>query len=227
MIDFEADDINILAAPHSRLNDKCINSGAVLLQHLLQPDHPTNAAACAIFTTFEMVRIREGQPLERIWRVTRHLQYWLKPIWVLPIHRADPAEHWVVCTIYPQHRFILLFDSLAGSMAWAEEIPVCRVGILVSQAFDELTLRQEIMKLIKSLILAARINGNDLNVAVDSGWKAHPVTTDRVQLSSSSCGLWVLAQIAAVLRGAHLTGISELETVELRKCLYHHILHLQ
>ncbi|KAG1842228.1 hypothetical protein F4604DRAFT_1884792 [Suillus subluteus] len=41
------------------------------------------------------------------------------------------------------------------------------------------------------------------------GWVARPLTLDPLQTNGYNCGLWVLATLAAVLRGAHRSGMCE------------------
>ena len=47
-----------------------------------------------------------------------------------------------------------------------------------------------------------------------------------MQTNSVDCGLWVLATIAAVLRGFHVTGIAEQDMVHFRVLLLWHLLIL-
>lgn len=82
------------------------------------------------------------------------------------------------------------------------------------------------MRFIDDIVLAANGNGHALSIPPGIAWSTHPAVVDRVQTSSTSCGLWILAQIGALLHGAHLTGISESETVVLRELLYTHVLSL-
>ncbi|KAG0694725.1 hypothetical protein DFH29DRAFT_791424, partial [Suillus ampliporus] len=41
------------------------------------------------------------------------------------------------------------------------------------------------------------------------GWVARPLVVRPLQTNSYDCSLWVLAAIAAVLRGAHCPGMRE------------------
>lgn len=85
---------------------------------------------------------------------------------------------------------------------------------------------QEIVSLVKNLVLAANLNGHRLHVITEEGWTARPVITSALQSGPVSCGLWVVASIAAILRGYHLTGLSEDDMKNLRSLLYHHVLYL-
>ena len=53
-----------------------------------------------------------------------------------------------------------------------------------------------------------------------------PYGNHRGVVSTVSCGLWVLAAIAAVLRGYHLPSLVESDMPSLRHSLYRHILYL-
>ncbi|KIM51892.1 hypothetical protein SCLCIDRAFT_142282 [Scleroderma citrinum Foug A] len=39
-------------------------------------------------------------------------------------------------------------------------------------------------------------------------WIAHPMTTEHLQTNDYNCGLWVLANTAAVLQGHDATGLT-------------------
>ena len=50
--------------------------------------------------------------------------------------------------------------------------------------------------------------------------------TEPVQLNDYDCGLWVLATIAAVLRGFDVTGLTELHIPAFRRYLHRLVLTL-
>lgn len=52
------------------------------------------------------------------------------------------------------------------------------------------------------------------------GWVARPLSINPLQTNSYDCGLWVLAALAAVLRGAHRPGMREEDMIA-----YRHYLH--
>ena len=64
---------------------------------------------------------------------------------------------------------------------------------------------------VDQLINAASICGHPMTTPTAAKWTATPVNTQKLQHSPTNCGMWVLAQIAAVLRGCHVTGITEVE----------------
>ena len=82
------------------------------------------------------------------------------------------------------------------------------------------------MALVRELVLAANMNGHPLHVVTEEGWTARPIVTTPLQTGPVSCGLWVLAAIAAVLRGYHLPPLVESDMPSLRHSLYRHILYL-
>lgn len=85
---------------------------------------------------------------------------------------------------------------------------------------------KDIMTLLTRMVLLANKHGNDLHVHTD-GWTAQPVSVSRmassalhvninhllqiqaVQTNDYDCGVWVLACIAAVLKGYQVTGLRE------------------
>ncbi|EDQ98442.1 uncharacterized protein LACBIDRAFT_335960 [Laccaria bicolor S238N-H82] len=87
----------------------------------------------------------------------------------------------------------------------------------------------EIMLLITCLVLASNHEGHPLHVITEEGWTTQPLLLNAVQKDAFSCGLWVLAAIAAVLRGCHITGLKEGEIETFRRALLNysdeHTLH--
>jgi Ulp1 family protease len=136
---------------------------------------------------------------------TEHF-YWQKNVWILPIHRSA-TEHWVTCVIYLQECRLLLFDSLAGR-TWSGDI-------------------QDITTLISRFIFIATKNDKDFSfdIIID-GWSASPTCIVPMQTNGYNCGVWVLACIAAVLRGYHLPAIKESDIVVFRSFLSHLALSL-
>ena len=55
------------------------------------------------------------------------------------------------------------------------------------------------MLLITWLVLASNLEGHPLHIITEEGWSAQPLLLHAVQNDHYSCGLWVLACIAAVL----------------------------
>ena len=82
------------------------------------------------------------------------------------------------------------------------------------------------MLLITQLVLASNREGHPLHVITEEGLSAQPLLLHGVQKDHFSCGLWVLAGIAAVLRGCHVTGIREGEIHDFRHLILRHIMNL-
>ncbi|TEB16313.1 hypothetical protein FA13DRAFT_1650797, partial [Coprinellus micaceus] len=207
-IEFSSMALDILSARSERLSDLCINEGAWLLQHLTAscPEFRHSAANCAVFSSYLFRRAQAYTGGYDIWRNARQCSYWSKKVWIIPIHRIRP-EHWVVCIAYPASRLALLFDSLCDEAGWRSDLPAL--------AF-----------LLESLVNGAKENGHDiLSDDTQKGWEAYPLNTAPVQRSSDSCGLWVLAQIGAVLQGSHLTALEEPQMEDLRRMLYLSVLN--
>lgn len=64
------------------------------------------------------------------------------------------------------------------------------------------------MVLVARLVLLATKNGNPLRV-MTSGWVARPTVIHPLQTNGVDCGVWVIANVAAVLSGFVVTGIHE------------------
>jgi len=101
-----------------------LNGGAAVLYRYISSLDPTRTDHCAILSTFDLVRIRGDVSDERLWRHIRLTLYWLKSIWILPIHRTQPAGHWVLAIIHTTTQTIHLFDSLASRQAWPDDVEV-------------------------------------------------------------------------------------------------------
>lgn len=161
-----------------------------------------------------------------IWRRVRDLEYWKKDVWILPIHRKHPVEHWVLCVILVNLNELLLFDSFASASGWERDV---KVSIIPLRRWlggcSDLDL-QDIMAFITSLVLCSNREGHPLHIITEEGWTAQPLLAQAVQSNSYDCGLWVLAAIAAVLRGKHTTGLVESEIGVFRQALLRNIVYL-
>jgi hypothetical protein len=127
---FDSKDLAILSSPTARLNDVCLNGGAAILQMQFSNSasgYSQSSTRCALLTTFELLRVRYRATDDDLWRNVRDSSYWLKDIWILPIHRTTPAHHWVLAVAYlPSHQ-LLLFDSVASKRPWKQDVKVCGV----------------------------------------------------------------------------------------------------
>lgn len=103
-----------LAQRDSWLDDTCINDLAVIIQHQLtnDPIYSSSARRIAMFSTFTLLLPRHG-PVQ-LWKQTRHLRFWERDIWLLPIHR-QAANHWVLAVVVPARGSVLLFDSFGDT----------------------------------------------------------------------------------------------------------------
>ncbi|KAF7975585.1 hypothetical protein HWV62_9141 [Athelia sp. TMB] len=122
------------------LDGDSINNAANLLQRQLLHCGSASASSIAIFSTYDLARERYSGLDEQLWRSTKNTKYWMKDIWILPIHRPD-ANHWVLCAIYLDKKSLRLFDSFAEQRPWHSEIKV-------------------IMSLVARLTCIARRNGH-------------------------------------------------------------------
>jgi hypothetical protein len=125
---FSPKELEIMGSSVSRLNDDCINGISKLLQYIFsEPTNPytTSSSRCALFSTHDLLMVRYSASNEEIWRRTHGTEFWRKDIWILPIHRRFPAEHWVMAIICPHSREIFCFDSFAETHPWKRELKVC------------------------------------------------------------------------------------------------------
>ncbi|KAH6903735.1 hypothetical protein BKA70DRAFT_1110666 [Coprinopsis sp. MPI-PUGE-AT-0042] len=205
---WDPQDISRLRSPTQRLNSTCINSGAALIKSVLSasPSTSKSAACCCIFSTFDLLMVRDGTNSDTMWRRTSPLEYWTKSIWILPIHRVALYEHWVLAVIQLKTGRVFLFDSLAKASHWSYDM-------------------KDISMLVARLSMIANHHGKELiqPIPLDIPWDFRSVSRSPVQTMSYSCGLWVLASIGAVLGARHVTGLSETDMSTLRSILLNRV----
>ncbi|KAJ7584471.1 hypothetical protein C8J56DRAFT_1053928 [Mycena floridula] len=179
-IDFGREDLEILVTPDRWLNSGCINGLAALLQfHIQSPSH-------CILSSWALTCMGNAG----LWNLTLHQRYWEKDIWIIPVHRIQ-QQHWVLCVVIPQFRSLYLFDSYAApAESWSEDL-------------------EKIANLITRLVGLAGSKGHSIDIDLGQPWVARPLSLEPVQSNGHDCGLWVLAAIAAVLRGFCTPGITE------------------
>ncbi|EAU87769.2 hypothetical protein CC1G_11047 [Coprinopsis cinerea okayama7 len=193
--DFQDADLAILSSKRERLNDVCLNSGAELLRKHFAPLGHTSQ--CALFTTFALLFVTHHATHERLWRHVRRTEYWRKEVWLLPIHRRYPDEHWVIAILYPAKGEILLFDSLGARKPWKKDLTA-------------------IAAFIPRLRLLAAEHEHPFTYTVAQDWAT----------TSHSCGLWVLSVISSIFQGFHRADIGEEELSRFRWQLYSLVMKL-
>ncbi|KAG9309813.1 hypothetical protein JVU11DRAFT_10190 [Chiua virens] len=202
--DLEATRLAMLSSPTVWLNDWCINGCIALLFTAIQP---ARALQVATLSTHELPRIQRDTPDHKFWRATSWTRFWTKDLWIIPIHRPAPENHWVLCIANFSRRELRLFDSFAQQKLWESDI-------------------LDVMRLITRLLTIVKWK-YPTNIRVDyRPWVAYPTTSLPVQTNGDDCGVWVLATIAAVLRGFDATGLQEVEIADFRRSLYHLMLAL-
>ncbi|KAJ7575069.1 hypothetical protein C8J56DRAFT_1063965 [Mycena floridula] len=110
------------------------------------------------------------------------------------------SKHWVLYVVYLNTGNIHLFDSFGEHR----------------QSNNETAM---VVDLVQGLIDLANKNGHDLNVPVDE-WIVTPIvnSSSKLQTNGYDCGVWVLAMIFAVLRGAErMGGLQERDMKEIRR----------
>ncbi|KAG6914810.1 hypothetical protein DXG01_015200 [Tephrocybe rancida] len=198
---FNTRELNMMNSPTARINDGCINGIRSLLMDRFSESTRTMSTysrQCALFSTHDLPRLRYNASDAEIWRRTRHMEYWTRPVWILPIFRTC-SEHWVMSTIIPTTGEIYLFDSFGEKQPWKVEV-------------------QEIMAFVARLIILANSHGHPLHIIM-SGWVARPTIIHPQQTNSFDCGIWVLANIAATLSGFVVAGAQQSDLEHVRKAL--------
>ena len=123
-------ELQTLSRTNGLLNDVCMNGIPKLLHELFvkDPEHQIPAERCAIFSTYDLYRIRYRASDAELWRSTNCHKFWEKNVWIIPIHREAEC-HWVLAVLYLQDKEIHLFDSLAGKVSWNHDIQVLNISI--------------------------------------------------------------------------------------------------
>ncbi|KAJ3558744.1 hypothetical protein NM688_g740 [Phlebia brevispora] len=145
--------------------------------------------ACAVFTTFEVSSLRRGAH-DTLSRSARRNRYWERDIWLLPLYQED-RKHWTLAVLIRSQRAIYQFDSFADETFWRQDV-------------------QDALSLVETLL------GHDTSLNV---WTAYPLSTTAQQTNGYDCGVWVLATMAAIMRGYEVTGLKEPDMHAFRKLL--------
>jgi hypothetical protein len=116
-VDFRPSDIARFENPTAQLNDVCMNDSATLLQSHFNTPY---SDVIAIISTLALPTSEDGY----LWRIARHSMYWEKDLWLVPLHRTAPYEHWVLCVLDFPRRQIGHFDSLADQSLWEQDVKV-------------------------------------------------------------------------------------------------------
>ncbi|EED85593.1 predicted protein [Postia placenta Mad-698-R] len=127
-----------------------------------------------------------------LWRNAASTRFWEKDVWTIPIHYED---HWMLATIDIPRSRVAYFDSFAREHPWEGHI-------------------QDVMQLTACLLNIAADKGHRI-VHAQRAWAVYPTTHN-----TYNCGVWILAIIAAVLRGYNMTGFEEADIGRFRIFLF-------
>ncbi|KAJ7850971.1 hypothetical protein B0H13DRAFT_2360391 [Mycena leptocephala] len=197
--------------PTGRLTGFGLNGVATSLHALFTSAFsPTKVSAsqCAVFGTYDLPCVRYKGSDPDLWRRVAPTQYWEKPVWLIPIHRAV-EEHWVLVVVVVPTRELFFFDSLASRGGWRQDL-------------------RDVMVLITRLVALSNRNQHPLHVSTEDPterWVAHPLFTvgHPRQTNGYDCGLWVLCMMAAVMRGYRDVDLFEGEMPWVRGVLRDHV----
>ncbi|KAJ7706758.1 hypothetical protein B0H17DRAFT_1287383 [Mycena rosella] len=179
-VEMEASDIARVESRTGRLTGFALNGlAAALVNFLGHPVSPNAATAnqCAVFSTYDLPRIRYRASDDDLWRHINHTKYWEKNMWLIPIHRID-EQHWVLAGVIVDKQQIFFFDSLSvRGGGWRRDIQdvmvlITRLVVLANRHKYPLYVSTEEDTWIARLLfnVYARENpGNPTGMTVGSG----------------------------------------------------------
>ena len=218
------------------LNDECIYNCILLLHRAIKPN-----IGFAFFWSNTVTALIDDSDEERR---LRHTSYDKNDIWIMSIQRSEES-HWALAVVHIPSKTIYHFNSFADEDWWKVE---ARASIIISSRgfFYTYILQQKIygVVLLALPIKHSHIDGHSEDTHL--GWTSQrllvgssiqlcvtlcswifQVSNNRLQRNSYDCGVWLLACVAAVLRGKSTVAALSDKTVTLfRKYLLGLILQL-
>jgi len=158
--EFEAADLARLKSPTALLNDVCLNGTAAYLWRVFCCDalYSRHATKCALFSTYDLNRIRYKASDRDLWKSVKKNEYWQKDVWIIPIHRRQQC-HWVLAVVQLKKGRILFYDSLAGKKGWRQDVEVNRLSRSVCTTHQTI---QDISVFVSRLTCLAQQNNCQL-----------------------------------------------------------------
>ncbi|KAK7013303.1 hypothetical protein R3P38DRAFT_2546476 [Favolaschia claudopus] len=207
-------DLKPFTYPTGRLNGFGLNGVASSLLKLYRAVYsPTReiASRCALFSTYDLPLVQFKGSDPDLWRRLSPTEYWDKPIWLIPIFRAEQA-HWVLMVVLIPTQKLLCFDSLASIGGWRKDL-------------------RDVMLLITRLVALANRNKHLLHVSTEDPtekWEARLLFQPGRPRQSNDydCGVWVLSMMAAFMRGHAETSVTESDIPWVRDVFRRHLLTL-
>ncbi|KAH7043368.1 hypothetical protein BKA62DRAFT_780517 [Auriculariales sp. MPI-PUGE-AT-0066] len=183
------------------LNGGMVNEDVVwTASAALQLAFNRNADSIALLDTYAYEQWLEGSPLTTIFRGAKASTFWLARRIILPVYDRD-GIHWMAAMVRPSKARIDFYDSFARPHKCEEHGR--RVGTLVTALLDH----------------AHAIGIADVPEAPRK-WNLVLATSVRVQSNVVDCGLWAIANIAAIIRGYRVTGLQEVEMTRFRQLVH-------
>ncbi|CDO73127.1 hypothetical protein BN946_scf185007.g181 [Trametes cinnabarina] len=197
---FPAKELRRLAQPTAWLSDDCINGGAQALLRRYGSSSTLGGTPSLLSTRVFSLHFDDVDD-DRLWRHCSRSQYWMKDVWLLPIHRLLPSGHWTLAVIYWKEGRIAYFDSMADRDVWERDVQ------------DVFSLSYRLHRIANERVQ------QDSDIPSYDGWEAYPLVETPLQTNSYDCGVWVLACIAALLRGYHSVQLSQTDITRFRSDL--------
>jgi hypothetical protein len=176
-IEMEASDLARIESPTGRLTGFAINAFTAAFLNLCAgyPQLAETANRCAVFSTYDLLRVRYRASDDELWRHTHCTKFWDKHYWLIPIHRIQ-EEHWVLAVVIIHEQQIFFFDSLGvQGRGWRPDIRVCFAPEFICA---KLMFFKDIMVLITRLVVLSNRKQHPLLVSTEEEtWIARPLFT--------------------------------------------------
>ncbi|EJD33615.1 cysteine proteinase [Auricularia subglabra TFB-10046 SS5] len=168
-----------------KVNEEIVYAGIASLVE----EHAAHNANYALFQPYDYTMWTNQKQRARVFNSVQATSFWSKNVILVPIH---DEEHWVLAIAYPKYSKIDFFDSL-GLRTYHKEHA------------------KNVAHLLSSLLQLARGRGFKDVWPAPIAWDSRPLV-DMVapfQRGAVDCGLWVLAIVAASIRGFRTTALRE------------------
>ncbi|KAH7084055.1 hypothetical protein BKA62DRAFT_628235, partial [Auriculariales sp. MPI-PUGE-AT-0066] len=167
-----------------------------------------HAASQAMLNTYPYEQWLDGRSIRDIFRGCKTSHFWLARRILIPIYDRENL-HWMAAMVSPAKARIDIYDSFATTRRCEEHGR--RVGTLVTALLEhviadgvaEIPEPPRVWMLVMGMVRTIRL-----------------LTSTCVQRNGVDCGLWTVANFAAIMRGYRVTGLREADMTRFRQLVH-------